>query len=103
MFTGESSLVEKEGRNVQALDISTQLLRLRLDNREGHKKAASPLTSIILYNGDSPFATSMLMRLTIKGILWILYDELPDLEPKSQFFTPSIYVLLYSASCTYLE
>ena len=44
----------------------------------------------------------MLIGQTIKDILWILYQELPDLVPKHQDFIPSIYVLLYDASCTYL-
>ncbi|MCJ1266555.1 hypothetical protein MMC22_006440 [Lobaria immixta] len=53
--------------------------------------------------GDAPFAAPMLIKLTVKRMLWVLYQELTDLVPKPQSFTPSIYHLLHDASCVYLE
>lgn len=94
---------QQEGRNVQALEIFAELLQLRLDNRGGFKKQASTMTSSHSRVEGAPFATPMLIRLTVKRILWVLYQELSDLVPKPQSFTPSIYDLLHDAPCVYLE
>lgn len=60
---------QQEGRNVQALEIFAELLRLRLDNRVGCKKQASPMTRSFSPIKAASFATPMLIKLTVKRML----------------------------------